>query len=716
MLQKPPRPASPYGEAEPSALTSFTPDPNKSWLDNLVGNIATGVADFGRGALSFEYGPLQGQHPDTWASRTGARLKAPLSLGASLATMIPSKGLNIARGPRPTTTSANLQRLSKAVAQKDPEALGEIQQYVSPDLFGRLTGHGPEEFRAPLVPKEQLNAAAQRAQAGAPGAMEELLGLIQPILRSAARKGGAQPEGLAKMRGGVWKESDPVSSVSEVSDALRPQLMRKLRHWKPERGDFLETIYKDLVDTSAKTVAKINRPVTKDVVTDPTIREIFRKIDQFKSRHGYEPPSSWVVTKLKLDAGMENRENAIKWVENLRNPGGSAYGGRVGRGSLEAGPRVKPGEAAAESDNPLGELQQKAISDRATESPNVAMHEANPEQALLEKEQRNLFVRARQNLSEADRGILDLSLENIPVSEKAQALGMSLRTFQRSVERVMQRLRNDVQKMTSLPPEPGPPGRPISGGSDANFPAGTKYGLVHDPERVGEMVEREPLTRGGVRHHQLYYEKGYPEGGPKYHYVPEDQLVRHPPIAGGNAGGEGPGMLGQQAENARQLAEMKNRLAGLDLLTQQRKAGIPEIPDPLNFTPTPNPKPLSAVHQARIDKNPNVPMHHLAQGRPITMRSALDQLGIVLDTPRSLRRSEYDKGLRDPFMQSRTSSSADRIPGGVEYLQPDVEEAYKRLTKRHHPDMPGGDTAKMQAINEAFAFMKKWLTKRGYWE
>ena len=49
---------------------------------------------------------------------------------------------------------------------------------------------------------------------------------------------------------------------------------------------------------------------------------------------------------------------------------------------------------------------------------------------------------------------------------------------------------------------------------------------------------------------------------------------------------------------------------------------------------------------------------------------------------------------------------------GVEEHSTDFDtmtKKYKKLSKEHHPDMPGGDTEKFQAINKAHKILKKEL-------
>ncbi|MFA7159957.1 MAG: J domain-containing protein [Kiritimatiellia bacterium] len=40
---------------------------------------------------------------------------------------------------------------------------------------------------------------------------------------------------------------------------------------------------------------------------------------------------------------------------------------------------------------------------------------------------------------------------------------------------------------------------------------------------------------------------------------------------------------------------------------------------------------------------------------------------------------------------------------------PEIQKAYRRLAKRHHPDAPGGSTLKFKVINEAYNLLAKGI-------
>jgi len=57
---------------------------------------------------------------------------------------------------------------------------------------------------------------------------------------------------------------------------------------------------------------------------------------------------------------------------------------------------------------------------------------------------------------------------------------------------------------------------------------------------------------------------------------------------------------------------------------------------------------------------------------------------------------DFEKALESLKIVSRTSSV-------------ELKEKYLKLSKKYHPDMPGGDTKKFKEINEAYKTVQKYM-------
>jgi RNA polymerase sigma factor (sigma-70 family) len=468
-----------------SISPSGAPYPQKSRLDQGVGSVAQGVGNFLKGIQQPEAFPEQhrgtGASSDSWAGRTGGRLRAPLELGAAMA------GAGGAR-------SAPMDRLARLAKGGDKNALRELMELVR---------------------------------------------------RVSLRVG-------QKARGGTSRTS-PTVDAEDVAQNAVITATSALEKWSPESGVPFDAI----VHSNARTMRAMAR---RQAATTP--RAAYTK----EHARLFQLEEEWA----KLKGPVRSRADEVRrdvWIAGHLGPktGDPKSARELGMDQLKS-LRAEIGRAPGAPTEKFEGLDKTFQRSAETSGGGEAF------QRLAIKEELGATAKGmdafRASLNEHQRRLMDLKEAGKTDSEIATALGVSRVAVTRMAGRLQKRLEDMSKEQGFAGRSPDAPRLikktppPIGGGSDAPDPWGTK------PTRTRPLTPRETLTNPRALGTS---KRGTPPQIPTQTPLQKQELQIRQAMQQAEH---------QVANNVDDMKALRNRMAGLEMRTQQDKRELAATPPP----------------------------------------------------------------------------------------------------------------------------------------
>ncbi len=521
------------------------PYPPKSGLDQAVGSAAQGVANFARGVVQPEAFPEyhrgMGTPQDSWAGRTGGRLRTATEMPADVLMGMAGGG-----GKSSPQVTAQINRLAALAKQGNIDAKAELAAHFGP-MFSRI---------------------GQR---------------VRPVIGS--EKGGLEPS----------------TSAKDIAQQFQVTLQNAIKNWNPAENDNFEA-YVMSQGKKAPGMAKRMESVVAKGGMDKVQKQILALTDEYHTRFGTPKNAAeevkrdgFIARRIQGDwtqiadqmpeqqARQTMLKQAMEMVKDAR-----AQMARVTRTDVSTDPRSK-------AEGVHRQIPEGLTFQQGTEpTPN---HVAEQRKAIL--------IKAQQKMDPIDARIAELAQQIDPatgrtmsvraIAKKMTEEGQKI-SFQR-VDQRMKRVRKTAQDVEKGQGFEGGDLPPIGGGSDAPDPWGSKPTRTDKP-RPREMGEnpREQATNPRftgdnprfqqelarqqaewqasvspeqmAAKHKLKYQGQWDLGGGRK--GPHEFRIEHGPAKGGNVTVNDLRELeARVAEAQAKFSKAKAGLSGLELRNQQ---------------------------------------------------------------------------------------------------------------------------------------------------